>query len=102
MGEHAVFYAVHLGTDVPIGQIIVQDTGSSARTDPSAVAHDQAPEALDSQLAWIEMPPGGWIDGEFEDRVESPGDHVYAIILKLDRDAPSFRITSAPYGYTRE
>jgi len=46
---------------------------------------------------WIEMPPGGWIDGEFQDTVEFPGEHAYVIYVKPARDASGIRIVSNSY-----
>ena len=50
-----------------------------------------------SNLMWIEMPPGGWVDGEFPDPGESPDEHAYAIYVKTDRDANGIRIVSKSY-----
>jgi hypothetical protein len=52
---------------------------------------------MGSNLTWIEMPPGGWVDGEFHDGGESPEEHAYVIYVKLARDADVSRIISQPY-----
>ena len=52
---------------------------------------------MDPNLMWIEMPPGGWIDGEFQDTVEFPGEHAYVIYVKPARDASGIRIVSNSY-----
>jgi len=46
---------------------------------------------------WVEMPPGGWVDGEFHDPGESPGEHAYAIYVKPARDVSVIRIVSNSY-----
>ncbi len=102
MGKHAVFYGVRPETNFPIGEILVRDATSSEWTDQSGVLGKQQPAVPDSRVTWIEMPPGGWIDGEIEDRIGSPGYHVCAVFLELDRDGPIVRVTSAPYRDNRE
>ncbi len=101
-GRRAVFCPVHPGTDVPIGHILVRNSSSSEWTNQSGAPEGQEPKVVDSQVAWIELPPGGWIDSEFDDRIESPGEHAYAIFLKPDRDGPSIRIISEPYSSNRD
>lgn len=101
-GKRAVFYPVRPGTDVPVGHILVRNSSSSEWTNQSGAPDGQAPEVVDSRVSWIELPPGGWIDSEFDDRIESPGDHAYAVFLKPDRDGSSIRIISEPYRSDRE
>jgi len=49
---------------------------------------------MDSNLKWIEMPPGGWVDGEFQDAGDSQEEHAYVIYVKPARDANGVRIIS--------
>jgi hypothetical protein len=56
-----------------------------------------ASEFIDPNPAWIEMPPGGWADGEFHDPCELRGEHAYAIYLKPQASANVIRIVSEPY-----
>jgi hypothetical protein len=102
MGSHPVLYPVSPGTNVPIGQILTRVSPSSEWMTLSAISQQQSPtgaESIDRNLAWIEMPPGGWVDGEFSDRGESGRDHAYAIFLKPDRDSGEIRIVSQPYRF---
>jgi hypothetical protein len=99
MGNHSVFYPVHPNANAPIGQILTRVSPSSEWMTLSASQQQRAtaPESTDRNLAWIEMPPGGWVEGEFYDHGESPGDHAYAISLKLDRSGNTAQITSNLY-----
>ena len=103
MGNHSVFYPVRPGTNAPVGQIVTRTSPSSEWMTLSATSQQQwsaGPEFIDRNLAWIEMPPGGWVDGEFSDPGESAGDHAYAIVLKPERTAAAVRITSQPLPQT--
>ena len=51
----------------------------------------------DSNRKWIEMPPGGWVDGEFQDVGKSTEEHAYEIYVKNARDGKEIRIVSQPY-----
>lgn len=102
VGNHSVFYAVRSDTNVPTGQIVAQASPSSEWMTLSATSQQQSPtepESIHRNLAWIEMPPGGWIDGEFYDCWEAGGEHAYAIFLKPDRDGDEARIVSQPYHF---
>jgi hypothetical protein len=101
MGNHPVLYPVRPDTNVPIGQILTRVSPSSEWT-LSSISQQQSPagpESIDRNLAWIEMPPGGWVDGEFSDRGESDRDHAFAIFLKPDRNGGEVRIVSQPYHF---
>ena len=52
---------------------------------------------MDSNFTWIELPPGGWVDGEFHDPGESPEEHAYVMYVKPARDAKGIRIVSKSY-----
>ena len=56
------------------------DVGLGSRQQGAA-----GPGYIDQNLAWIEMPPGGWVDGEFSEPGASAGEHTYAIFLKPSR-----------------
>lgn len=102
MGRRAIFYPVLPGTNAPVGQILVRDSHSSEWTNPAGKPGDRGSEVVEPNLAWIEMPPGGWVDGEYVDHVQSVGDHVYAVFLKPERNAATVRIVSKPYHLNRE
>ena len=100
MGNRAVFYPVHPGTNVPVGQIVTRMSPSSGWTTLFTSPQQQrstVPEAIARNLSWIEMPPGGWVDGEFSEPGKSAEEHAYAIFLKADRNGGEARVVSEPY-----
>ena len=97
-GRHSVFYPVLLGTSVPVGEIETKTSASSDWMPLSAGSQKQwSSDSFGRTLAWIEMPPGGWCNGEFSDPGPWPGEHAYAILLKPNRDANPVRILSEAY-----
>jgi len=99
-GNHPVFYPLSATTTVPIGQLVGRISPSSEWMSLSGTSKQRVPaveESMGSNLTWIEMPPGGWVDGEFHDGGESPEEHAYVIYVKLARDADVSRIISQPY-----
>jgi len=99
-GNHPIFYPVRAETNVPIGQLVGRTSPSSewmslAGTSKQRVLAVQ--ESMDSNLTWIEMPPGGWADGEFVDAGESPGEHAYVIYVKPGQDLNGRRVLSQSY-----
>jgi len=99
-GNHPVFYPLRAATNVPIGQLVGRTSSSSEWMSLSGTSKQRVPavrESMDSNLTWIEMPPGGWVDGEFYDAGESPGEHAYVIYVKPARDANGNRIITQSY-----
>jgi len=99
-GSHSVFYPISTTTNMPVGQLVARPTPSSDWMSLSSTSKQRVPaaeESMGSNLTWIEMPPGGWVDGEFHDGGESPEEHAYVIYVKLARDADVSRIMSQPY-----
>ncbi len=99
-GNHSIFYPVSPETNVPLGQIVTRTSPSSEWISPATVSEQPISAVsglVDTNPLWIEMPPGGWVDGEFQDLGESPGEHAYVIYVKLARDANSIRIISNSY-----
>jgi hypothetical protein len=100
IGNHPVFYPVRPGTTVPVGQIVTRTSPSTEWMTLAVTSKQQtsaAPEFIDPNLAWIEMPPGGWADGELYDPNESRGERAYAIYLKPEPNANVIRIVSETY-----
>lgn len=66
-----IFYPVSSDTNRPIGEIVYRVAPQSdwrplSESEPSPSTRAQ----LNGRgIAWIEMPPGGWADGEYEDPV---------------------------------
>ena len=48
-------------------------------------------------VAWIEMPPGGWADGEYEDPGSPPGDHAFGLEVKVATDGKVSPLLSHAY-----
>jgi hypothetical protein len=104
-GNHSVFYVMDTTTSVPIGQLVARRSPSSEWVSLSSSSKQRLPavqEDNDPNLRWIEMPPGGWADGEFSDPGDWTGEHAYAIFLKPSRNAGMVRILSEPYGSGRK
>ena len=101
-GNHSIFYPMRAETNVPLGQIVTRTSPSSEWISPSTSSEQPVsavPEFMDTNLTWIEMPPGGWVDGEFQDLGEPPGDHAYVIYVKPAKGASGIRIISNAYTY---
>jgi len=99
-GNHTVFYPMRAGTNAPLGQIVARSLPSSEWISLTATSEEPVsavPGFMETNLTWIEMPPGGWVDGEFHDPGEPPGEHAYVIYVKPARDASGIRIVSSSY-----
>lgn len=98
-GTHPIFYPVRQGTDIPVGKAIVETPSSEwmIASSVSDVPVSAVQELIGSNLAWLEMPPGGSVDGEFHDSVNLLGKHIYVICLKSAREANVIRLISKAY-----
>jgi hypothetical protein len=99
-GNHPVFYPVRPGKNVLLGHVVYRTTPKSEWIAVSWSATPAVPnvqESNDPNLAWIEMPPGGWVDGQFQDLGRPDGDHAYAIDLKPEPSAKIVGFVSLPY-----
>ena len=100
-GNYPVFYAVHPGTNVLIGHVIYRTTGASEwMALPWSPESAVSSQAIDNSLAWIEMPPGGWVNGQFQDPGGPGGDHAYVVELKPELNAKVVSLVSPPYHAT--
>jgi hypothetical protein len=103
--NHSIFYPTSRTTNAPIGELVARTPLSSEWTRSSGSSKEQGvlavQQSTDSNLAWIEMPPGGWVDGEFQDAGESVEEHAYVIYVKTARDANGIRIDSKSYASPR-
>jgi hypothetical protein len=103
--NHSIFYPVSTAINKPIGQLVARPTLISDWTSLSSTLAQRlsaVQEDNDPNLRWIEMPPGGWADGEFSDPDDWTGEHAYAVFLKPSRNASTVRILSEPYGSGRK
>ncbi len=99
-GNHSVFYPVNRTTSEPTGQLVARTSPSSEWMSLSSTLKQRLPAAREfvaSNLTWIEMPAGGWVEGEFSDPGESPNEHAYVIYVKPERDAKGISIVSKSY-----
>lgn len=99
-GNQPIFYPVSPDTNRPLGQIVYRITpGADWRPLSAPELSSSAATQLNvnAQVAWIEMPPGGWVDGEYEDPGAPVGDHAYQLDLKVAHDAIVRSLLSRPY-----
>jgi hypothetical protein len=99
-GSHSVFYPTG-ATTRPVGELVARGSSTSDWMSLSATSKQPVPPAEgfgDTKFNWIEMPPGGWVDGDFQDVGESPEEHAYVIYVKVAREGNGIRIVSRPYS----
>jgi hypothetical protein len=99
-GNHSVFYPMDTTTSLPVEQLAARTSPPSDWVSLSSISKQRilaVQEFMDSNLTWIEMPPGGWVDGEFRDAGEFLEEHAYVIYVKPVRDAKGIRIVSKSY-----
>ncbi|HEX7895379.1 MAG TPA: hypothetical protein VF447_14375 [Terriglobales bacterium] len=100
-GNQPIFYPVFPDTNRPRGQIVYRLTPRADWTPlPGPELSPLAATQLNAkaQVAWIEMPPGGWADREYEDPGTPAGDHAYQLDLKVAHDAIVRPLFSRPYS----
>lgn len=100
-GNQSVFYPTGSTAKVPLGQLVARAPSTSDWMGLSASSKQLVPPVGgfgDSKLDWIEMPPGGWVNGDFQDSGESPGEHAYAIYVRISREGNGIWIVSRPYS----
>lgn len=99
-GNRSIFYPTGTTTSGPMGQLVARVSSTSDWTSLSGTS-EQRVSGLegfgDSNLKWIEMPPGGWVVGEFQDVGKSTEEHAYEIYVRVARDGKEIRIISRPY-----
>lgn len=81
-GNHTVFYPTGTMTSAPVGQLVAHAYSTSDWLSRPSNSEQRVPAAKDfknSNLRWIEMPPGGWVDGQYRDVGESQEQHAYVI-----------------------
>lgn len=97
-GNQSIFYPVFANTNLPIGHLVYRIApGSDWR--PLSVLELSTSSQLNAKgdIAWVEMPPGGWADGEYDDPGSPVGEHAYELELKLAPDGRVSRLVSHPY-----
>lgn len=87
-GNQPIFYPAFWDTNRPIGEIVYRAAPQSewkplSESEPSLSTRAQ----LNGRgVAWIEMPLGGWADGEYDDPGSPAGDHAFALDIKVAAD----------------
>jgi len=102
IGRQPIFCPVRPGTGLLVGEIVVRNGGSFNWTDPSGPSGQAPFGEMESSLRWIEMPPGGWVEGELYDHFDVVEDHAYEVFLKPERNSSAVRVVSKPYHYEAE
>jgi len=99
-GNQSVFYPVYPGTNRPIGRIVYRVTPGSEWIRLSWPIKPISPPAVsrvEGDVAWVEMPPGGWVDGVYDDPGSPGRDHAYELDLKVATNDKVTRFFSEPY-----
>ena len=99
-GNQSVFYPVDHGTNRPVGRLVYRVAPGSEWVVlrwPKEPTSTLALPTVEGKVAWIEMPPGGWVDGIYDDPGLPRGDHAYEIDLKIATNDNVIRFISQPY-----
>ena len=100
-GNQSVFYPVYPGTNRPIGHIfyrVAQGSEWIALSWPGkSISPPPALPSVEGDVAWVEMPPGGWVDEVYDDPGSPGGDHAYELDLKVATNDKVTRFFSQPY-----
>lgn len=93
-GNQSIFYRVYSNTNRPAGHIVYR-VAPAAEWIPESPASDSSQPSVESNFAWVEMPPGGWVDGIYDDSRTPKGDHAYEFDVRtVDKMT---RLFSRPY-----
>jgi hypothetical protein len=99
-GNQPIFYPVSPGTNRAIGQIVYR-IAPGADWEPLSVSDlsrsTPGHENVQAHVAWVEMPPGGWADGGYEDPGSPAGDHAYALEVRVAPDGKVSSLLSRAY-----
>jgi hypothetical protein len=98
-GNQPIFYPVSTNTNRPVGHLVYRIAPGSDWSLPSEPELSSGPAQLNANghIAWVEMPPGGWADGEYDDRGSPAGEHAYELDLKFAADGRVRPLLSHPY-----
>ena len=91
-GRNAVLYPVLPDTDAPAGLVL---SGSSLRLHDTSMWER---ELEGTSISWVELRPGGWVDGQFKDLGTPAGNHAYSILLKLEGTSRELPVVSKTYS----
>jgi hypothetical protein len=100
-GNQPIFYPVLPSTNHPMGQIVYR-MAPGADWKPLSVSElsrsTPGHENVQTNLAWVEMPPGGWANGEYEDPGCPAGEHAYVLDVKVSTDGKMSPLLSRAYS----
>jgi hypothetical protein len=99
-GNQPIFYSVSPSTNRPIGQIVYRIAPGAdwkPLSTPAIPPSMRDEQNVKDRLAWVEMPPGGWADGEYEDPGFPAGDHAFALDVKVATDGKVSPFLSRAY-----
>ena len=99
-GNQPIFYPASPDTNRPIGQIVYRVAPQSEwkRLSESETSWPTgAPLNGKRHIAWIEMPPEGWADGEYEDPGSPAGEHALELEVKVATDGKVSPFLSRAY-----
>ena len=99
-GNVPIFYPVSSNTRRPMGRIVCRNApGANWKAFLTPELSRPAPTQLNinAEVAWIEMPPGGWADGDYVDPGFPAGEHAYELDLKFAPNGKVSPLLSTPY-----
>ncbi len=98
-GNQPIFYPVSSDTNHPVGQIVYR---IAPQSDWKPLSESELSPSSRAQLSarsvgWIEMPPGGWADGEYADPGSPAGDHAIKLDVRVAADGNASPLLSRAY-----
>lgn len=99
-GKQPIFYPVFPNTNRPIGHLVYRIPPQSdwkLLFEPELSQSGPAQVNADGHIVWVEMPPGGWADGQYDDPGFPAGEHAYELDLKFAADGKVWPVLSHPY-----
>lgn len=98
-GAVSIFYPASPKTNRPMGHVAYR---IDPRSDWKLLSPDLSASGPDelkaADIAWIEVPPGGWADGEYVDAGSPVGEHAYELDLKITANGKLSPLLSTPYS----
>ena len=100
-GNQPIFYPVFPDTNRPIDQVVYRVAPQAdwkPLSEPETSPSTRAQLNGRSHVAWIEMPPERWADGEYEDPGSPAGDHAFELEVKVATDGKVRPLLSRAYS----
>ena len=99
-GNEPVLYPVFPNTNRPMGHVVCRIAPGSdwkLLSRPDLSPSQPAELHANDDIVWVEMPPGGWADGEYADTGAPVGEHAYEIDVRFAVDGKVSPLFSRPY-----